>query len=288
MIINNRLIDTVSPTSNKTSSFRYKKTIISLSVIIFLFLIASFWFIETLSNKVDVLKEKERKLLSQTKLYSLEIKDRMRDINEISSKLDNIEEIIGVRQSDDINELQRVNIAQITLKERNYMLEIIPNGSPLKNTIITSKFGYRIHPITKKKKFHRGLDFRAKRKTPIYATADGIVRYVQPRNKGSFGRVVIISHNYGFETLFAHLRKTKVKVGDIVYKGNLIAFSGNSGRSSGPHLHYEIRYGIKSLNPYYFVKWNIKTYDNIFKKVPRVKWKPLLTLIKKHKLTVNK
>jgi len=260
---------------------------IIFSLVILIFVIISFWFIEILSNKVDILKEKERKLLTQTKLYSLEIKDRMRDIEEISSKLDNIEEIIGLHQSGDISELQRVNIAEITFKERNYMLEILPSGSPLKQTITTSRFGYRIHPITKKKKFHRGLDFRAKRKTTVYSTADGVVRYVQSRNKGSFGRVVIISHNYGFETLYAHLRKTNVKVGDIIHKGDLIALSGNSGRSSGPHLHYEIRYGIKSLNPYYFVKWNMKTYESIFKKVPRVNWNPLLALIRKHKLTVK-
>jgi len=212
----------------------------------------------------------------------------MRDIDEISSKIDNIEDIIGLKQSDDISELQRINIAEITLKERNYMQEIIPNGSPVKNTVITSRFGYRIHPITKKKKFHRGLDFGANRKTPIYATADGIVRYVQPGNIGSFGRLIIISHNYGFETLYAHLRKTFVKVGDVIYKGDRIGLSGNSGRSSGPHLHYEIRHGTKSLNPYYFVKWNIKTYESIFKKEPRVNWKPLLKLIKKHKLTITK
>jgi len=252
------------------------------SLVIFIFVIISFGFIEILSNKVDVLKEKERKLLTQTKLYSLEIKDRMRDIDEISSKLDSIENIIGLKQSPEINELQRVNIAQITLIERMYMLEIIPSGSPINNPSISSKFGYRIHPITKKRTFHRGLDFRARVNTPIYATADGIVKYVQPSNIGSFGRLIIISHSYGFETYFAHLNKTKVNVGDAVFKGDLIAFSGNSGRSSGPHLHYEIRLGKNSLNPYYFVKWNIKTYESVFKRVARVKWQGLLALVRKH------
>jgi len=249
--------------------------------------IGSFWFIEILSNKVEVLKEKERKLLTQTKLYSMEIKDRMKDIDEISSKLDSIEEMIGLKQSPEISELQRVNIAQMTLMDRMYMLEIIPNGSPIKNPRISSRFGYRIHPITKKKKFHRGLDFSANRGTPVYATADGIVKYVQASNIGSFGRLVVISHNYGFETLFAHLKKTKVKVGDAVFKGDIIALSGNSGRSTGAHLHYEVKQGKKSLNPYYFVKWDLKTYESIFKKESRVKWQSLLMLIDKQKQLLN-
>jgi len=212
----------------------------------------------------------------------------MRDINEISSKLDSIENIIGLKQSPEINELQRVNIAQITLIDRMYMLEIIPSGSPIKNPSISSRFGYRIHPITKKKKFHRGLDFRARVNTPIYAPADGIVKYVQPNNIGSFGRLVVISHGYGFETKFAHLNKTKVKVGDAILKGDMIALSGNSGRSTGAHLHYEIKQGNNSLNPYYFVNWNLKTYESIFKNIKRVKWQSMLLLINKQKQLLNK
>ena len=213
----------------------------------------------------------------------MEIKDRMRDIDEISSKIDSIENKIGIHKTSDISELERVNLAEITLRDRNYMLELIPSGSPIKNPIITSRYGYRIHPITKKKKFHRGIDFGARKGTPIYATADGIVKYVQPYNIGSFGRLVKISHNYGFETIFAHLNKTKVKIGDVVTKGDLIAYSGNSGRSTGAHLHYEIKQGNNNLNPYYFIKWNLKTYESIFKNIKRVKWQSLLLLINKQK-----
>lgn len=102
-------------------------------------------------------------------------------------------------------------------------------------------------------------------RTKVYATADGIVSYVQSRDRGGFGRVVKIMHGYGFQTVYAHLNKTEVKLGQVVRKGDLLGLSGNSGRSSGPHLHYEIRYGVKIINPYYFVKWNMKNYEMIFK-----------------------
>ena len=124
---------------------------------------------------------------------------------------------------------------------------------------------------------------RAKRRTPVYATADGVVKFVQPRNTGNFGRVVKISHNYGFETVYGHLIKTNVKLGDIVKKGDIIALSGNSGRSTGPHLHYEIKYASMVLNPKNFMKWNLKTYETIFSKERRVKWESLINLINSHK-----
>ena len=149
----------------------------------------------------------------------------------------------------------------------------------MEKTTVTASFGYRKHPISKKKQFHRGIDLRAKRKTNVFATADGVVRYVQSRDKSAFGRVVIISHNYGFETVYAHLRKTRVKIGDIIKKGDIIALSGNSGRSTGPHLHYEVRYASMVLNPKNFMKWNLKNYETIFNKERRIKWDSLINLI---------
>ena len=91
--------------------------------------------------------------------------------------------------------------------------------------------------------------------------------------------MIIISHNFGFETLFAHMRFTHVKVGDVVKKGQLIAKSGNSGLSSGPHLHYEVRYASKVLNPKNFIAWNMKKYEEIFEKQRRVPWEFLVKMI---------
>ena len=81
---------------------------------------------------------------------------------------------------------------------------------------VTGKFGYRKHPVTKRKQFHTGIDLKAKYNQKVYSTADGVVKYVQSRNVGKSGRIIKVGHNFGFETVYAHLNKTKVKIGDIV------------------------------------------------------------------------
>lgn len=128
-------------------------------------------------------------------------------------------------------------------------MEVIPNGLPLDKVDVSSGFGYRINPITKKRQFHRGIDIPAPRKTPIKATADGIVEFVQASDVGDYGRVIKIVHNYGFKTIYAHMSKTYMNVGDIVKKGQIIGLVGNSGRSTAPHLHYEVKHINKILNP---------------------------------------
>lgn len=299
-ILNNRLVITVSDV-NSTKSYNIHQLFRKLTFIIIFLVIAvlsgSFWLISFLSSEMDELRtkkekeivlltEKEKKLQAQNLFYSMQIKGKVKDIEELSSKLDSIEEIIGIKKNDsDQDAITRATLARISSSQKMYMLTTIPNGSPLKDTKTTASFGYRIHPVTNQKQFHRGIDLKAQMNTPIYSTADGVVRYVQPRNSGDFGRVIIIAHNFGFETVYAHLRQTDVKLGDVVKKNQLIGMSGSSGRSTGPHLHYEIRYASMVLNPRDFMDWNLKSYENIFSKQRRVKWEYLVNLIKEqHKL----
>ncbi|MCK5293608.1 MAG: M23 family metallopeptidase [Arcobacteraceae bacterium] len=292
-----RLIITVSDVKG-TKSYNIhqivKKLAVIFTIVSILLIGGSFWFINFLNKKMDTLKiskekeiellvSKEKELLTKNKLHSLSIKDKIKDIKELSSKLDDIEVIIGLKDVPKSDLITRATLAKISSIEKMNMLQVIPNGSPLKKTKVTAKFGYRKHPITKKKQFHRGIDLRAKRKTDVHSTADGVVRYVQPKNKDAFGRVIIVSHNYGFETVYAHLRKTKVKIGNIIKKGDIIALSGNSGRSTGPHLHYEVRYASMVLNPRNFMKWNLKNYETIFNKERRIKWDSLVSLINSQK-----
>lgn len=296
----NRLIITVSDV-NSTKSYNIHQLVrkIAFFVIIAAVIVigGAFYFISFLSSEMDELQdekakeiqyltEKEKKLQAQNLFYSMQIKGKVQDIEELSSKLDSIEEIIGLKKHDEkMDAITRAALAKISSSQKMYMLTTIPNGAPMTQMKTTASFGYRIHPVTKRKKFHRGIDLRAKMRTPIYATADGVVRYVQSRNKGDFGRVIIIAHNFGFETVYAHMNKTKVKIGDVVKKNQLIGLTGNSGRSTGPHLHYEVRYASKVLNPRDFIKWDLKTYETIFEKQRRVQWEYLVKLIKEqHKL----
>lgn len=291
----NRLIITISDHKG-TKSFNLHKLVKQIALFSFLCIVAliigAIYFIKYLNNEIGTIETtkkeeikrleiKEQKLITQNRLNSLKIKDTLNDLEELSSTLEEIEEIIGIKNEEKLNPIKRVEVAKMTLVEKMRLLRIVPNGKPLESIIITANFGTRKHPITKKKQFHRGLDLRAKRKTPIYATADGVVKYVQSKNIGNYGRMIIISHNYGFETVFAHLLKTKVKIGDIVNKGDIIGLTGNSGRSTGPHLHYEVRFASRVFNPKSFIQWDLKNYETIFKKENRIPWESLINLMKK-------
>ncbi|WP_419770493.1 MAG: peptidoglycan DD-metalloendopeptidase family protein [Candidatus Marinarcus sp.] len=293
----NRLIITVSDI-NGTKSYNIHQFIKkSVKVIVPLFLVilsGAFWFISALKEditeikkekeyKIRVLEEKESKLKAQNSMYSMQIKDKIKDIDELGSKLDDIEELIGIKGNDTSSLIQRATLARMDTTQKMFMLQIIPSGSPLAEVAVTASFGYRIHPVTHDKKFHRGIDLRAKMRTPVHATADGVVKYILNNDRGGFGRVVMILHNYGFETVYAHLNSIKVKVGDVIRKGQIVGLSGNSGRSTGPHLHYEVKYATKILDPWDFIKWNIKNYEAIFQAQRRVEWESLVAMINSHK-----
>ncbi|QUL97854.1 MAG: peptidoglycan DD-metalloendopeptidase family protein [Candidatus Fermentithermobacillus carboniphilus] len=121
-----------------------------------------------------------------------------------------------------------------------------PNIWPVRGEI-TSGFGWRPHPVTGKRDFHSGVDIAAGYWTPIKAAADGIVRFAG--YKYGYGRVVIIDHGYGLETAYAHCISIKVKAGQKVTRGETIAYVGDSGTATGPHLHYEVHKDGVLMNP---------------------------------------
>ncbi len=132
---------------------------------------------------------------------------------------------------------------------------------------IASGFGYRIDPIYRVRKFHEGLDFSAPIGTPIYATGDGIVEKVK-RSRRGYGNHVIINHGFGYKTLYAHMSKIIVKPGQKVKRGQIIGYVGNTGKSTAPHLHYEVWKNGKKVNPInYFVNdLTIEQYEEIVRR----------------------
>jgi len=139
-------------------------------------------------------------------------------------------------------------------KNKSNMLASIPAIQPVANKDLkrmASGYGYRIHPIYKTRKMHYGMDFSAKTGTEIYTTGDGIVSKVK-RSKRGYGNYVKINHGFGYETLYAHMSKYIVKKGQKVKRGEVIGFVGNSGISTAPHLHYEVRKDNKKINPVNF------------------------------------
>jgi len=284
-----RLVITISDV-HKSRSYNVNKIIkkiILWAILITLAIVSvSFFTISRLNTSVNKLSYTKDLLTKENNQYSDQIKAKVTKIKELGDNLRKIEDIIGLNVDDKTDLIKRATLAKLTSAQKSYMLETIPNGCPLKKCVVTSPFGWRTHPITHQKEFHKGVDLRAVRRTPIYATADGVVRYAKDQNGKGFGRFIIISHNFGFETLYGHLRFVNVKVGDVVKKGQIIGKTGNSGLSIGPHLHYQVMYASKVLNPIEFIKWNMKNYDEIFKKQRRVNWESLVKLVSKqsHKL----
>jgi len=136
------------------------------------------------------------------------------------------------------------------LEEKRNILASTPSILPA-NGWISSQFGYRISPFTNRREMHKGLDIATAKGSPIIATADGIVTFSGV--KGLLGKAVVIDHGHGISTRYAHCHKVLKKSGDIVKRGEIIAHVGNSGRSTGPHLHYEVRLNGVQVNPQRYI-----------------------------------
>ncbi len=150
-------------------------------------------------------------------------------------------------------------------KEKAKLLTAIPAIQPVKNENlkrIASGYGYRSDPFTKARKFHEGMDFSAKIGTPIFATGDAVVARAD-NNASGFGNHIVLKHGYGYETLYAHLSKYNVRAGQKVKRGDVIGFVGSTGRSEGPHLHYEVHKNGQVVNPLNFYYGNISAEEYI-------------------------
>jgi murein DD-endopeptidase MepM/ murein hydrolase activator NlpD len=131
--------------------------------------------------------------------------------------------------------------------QQSVLKDMLPNSSPIVAAYNSSSYGWRIDPFNGSKAFHEGLDFTSNTGTPIRAAADGIVSLSEHTH--AYGNMVKIDHGAGLETRYAHASKLLVKVGERVVKGQTVALVGSTGRSTGPHLHYEIRLNGNSLDP---------------------------------------
>jgi len=152
-------------------------------------------------------------------------------------------------------------------KNKEAMLACIPAIQPISNdklTRVASGFNYRIHPIYKVRHFHTGIDFAAPRGTDIYATGDGVVKEVTMK-AGGYGYHVIIDHGYDYETLYAHMSRFKVRVGEKVKRGDVIGYVGSTGTSTAPHLHYEVIKNGEKINPmnFFFNDLSPEEYEKV-------------------------
>lgn len=185
--------------------------------------------------KLNKKKEKSAEEFSKDNLTNSKFK---KEITKLMAKIEVREELYNTMES-------------ILLKE-SVLKDTLPSLKPVNIPCCSSRYGWRNDPILGVRKFHEGIDFSAAHGEPIRATASGIV--IEAGHAVHYGKHVRIKHGGGFETRYAHASKLLVKKGDLVSKGEVIALVGNTGRSTGPHLHYEIRLKGNSLDPRKYLK----------------------------------
>ncbi len=183
--------------------------------------------------------------------------------NELAKTLNNLSARVAY-QFDSYNDIEKL------IKNQGEKLASIPAIQPVSNRDldrIASGFGMRIDPVYGTPKMHKGLDFTAPQGTPIYATGNGTVTEASFSASG-FGNHIIINHGYGYETLYGHMVRMKVREGQKVKRGELIGWVGSTGKSTGPHCHYEVHINGVEVDPVYFFYNDLtpEQFDRLLKK----------------------
>ncbi len=194
------------------------------------------------------------------KYRSLEKYDHGEMMKNISMRMDKLRRQMAI-QSKSYDQIAEM------INNREQMLSSLPSIQPIINkdlTRLASGFGMRTDPVYKVPKFHEGMDFTAPVGTEVYVTGDGVVETVEYSYKG-YGNQIVVNHGYGYRTRYAHLSKFKVKRGQKVKRGDVIGLVGNTGKSTGPHLHYEVLKGSNPVNPVYYYYNDLK--DDMFAKM---------------------
>lgn len=201
----------------------------------------------TRNGKIDKNKYKELEGFSNSELIinTTEKLDILR--NKINSQSKSLDQIVKLA------------------KEKDKMLLAIPAIQPVRNENLRSMasgFGYRSDPFTKVRKFHAGMDFAAPTGAPVFATGDGVVDRADNGSSG-YGNHVVINHGFGYETVYGHLSRYNCRAGQRVKRGDIIGFVGSTGRSSGPHCHYEVHKNGEVVNPLNFYYGNISAAEYV-------------------------
>lgn len=171
--------------------------------------------------------------------------DKVFELDELSLAIDKLSLQLGDRED------KLVVMENLVLNE-NLKKEVEPSGRPIIKGWLSSYFGMRTHPLSGRREMHKGIDFAGKMGGPVIAVAKGVVTYAGKRY--NYGNLVEIAHGNGYTTRYAHNSKILVSVGDTVEKGFQIAEIGSSGRSTGPHVHFEVLQNGREINPVRFIR----------------------------------
>lgn len=237
--------------------------------------------LQSLNQYHSSIEEKNNLLLAEQQRLLNSVREKSDELSLLSDEVGEIEMMIGLKPEPELNLHERIDTASQTAMEKRLMLQSIPSGYPVPDHGVTSRFGVRQHPVRGEETFHWGADLKAERGTAVYATAEGVVEWAAMNKDSGLGKMVKLNHNYGFSTIYGHLDKIGVKAGQYVRKGDLLGYSGNTGVTSGPHLHYEVRYLQRRLDPAPFLSWSLDNYDSLFAQEERVQWESLAEVVRR-------
>ena len=170
-------------------------------------------------------------------LKQVQTPDFLKSLDELAAQLDSRE--------------QQLKVMESMFMTQNLREEVIPSGRPIQKGWLSSYFGMRTDPFNGRREWHKGMDFAGKEGSPVLATASGVVTWAGKRY--GYGLMVEVNHGNGYATRYAHNRKILVKIGDVVEKGQQLSEMGSTGRSTGPHVHYEVIYQGRVVNPAKYV-----------------------------------
>lgn len=231
--------------------------------------------IESYTDNLEETKAEYDALLLEKADLEQELQVTSSQVAFLDQTLQGLEELVGYDSvpTEPLPIEERVKQVQMSSLGKDIMLSMIPSGPAVRDFKgITSPYGYRNHPLTGQRHLHGGIDYRGRRGADVIATADGVIRFSGVSRDTGFGNLITIAHANGFSTYYGHLSKRSVKVGEYVKRGDKIGEVGSTGRSSGNHLHYEVWFLYRRLDPRYFNDWSMENYENLFTQVKGVPW----------------
>jgi len=230
------------------------------------------------------------RIVAEKKQLLNELSHTERQVAFLDQTLQSLEDLVGTRQSEEGFDFEeRIKFLQLSALEKQFLLQALPRGRPvLEFQGVTSGYGWRNHPVRNTREFHAGIDYRGNRGDAVIATADAIVEYAGYNKNSGYGNLVILIHAFGFRTYYAHLDSINVRSGQYISYGETLGGVGSTGVSTGPHLHYEVTFIHRKLNPEPFVGWSLERYDDVFEEVEEVPWGSLVQAVYQQVQTMEK
>jgi murein DD-endopeptidase MepM/ murein hydrolase activator NlpD len=292
--VKNRLLLTLTDVSGSRQLAFSRPILIRFVIALLVFLLALIAYplvlnsqnsrLETAHQQLNSNHEQVQQQALKTELKyrqtAAELTTRTNSLTLKEQQLLDLEVQMNYQPGDDLSDSESYADLSNQIAFRQMVLQLLPNGRPTDYQRVTSSFGTRFHPFLKKNYQHKGIDLHVKMGTPVVATADGVVVSLQSTADG-FGKLVKLRHAMGFTTYYGHLKTIGVKANTFVSKGDIIGYSGNSGRSTGPHLHYEIRFGYAAVDPANYILWTLDKFDISAKKGEKIPWGSLMAGLQK-------